>query len=469
MAAGEKGTRGFSRFFEETQEAEPTDNEQELRPVTLTTPRFETQKDEEGEKFGVEPYRLVVLGLYCLSAIIGATLVNSFSPIVKTIETAFGASTWDVFLLTNMYLYSGAILNFPLLFVVQKIGNKHSLTIGLVLMIIGTALKFLIKYSITWVIVAQAVSVIGYEFLHPIIGAINCFWFPASARVIVFAISNVAYSFGTLFGFLIPTLFVTENHISADSNRNEFYNLLIFFICAASLVLILHLIFFRETPKKPLSKASLISRSEFIPSVKALLTNRNFLFVLLGMSLLISVQFARYNNFFYLTRPFGFSQKEAGFLASIESWGEIFGLVVIMYVSTKVDRPKRILNWIPLGICLLFALTIGVYTFHNFNGSAVVAFTLGAFFNAFPPLCENYSVAVTFPVPENIAVGTIFTGGLWGALANGAIATSIRDTYGDDIFVWVIYPYFFALIIIAGIVFVFMKDINMREEHENHK
>jgi MFS family permease len=469
MTAMQKEFKGYARFFEETNEAEITDNSQVLRQVSLTTPKLESQAKEESEKFGVEPYRFVVLGLYGLSAIVGATLVNSFSPIVKTMESAFGASTWEIYLLTNMYLYSGAILNFPLLFLLQKIGNKNSLTIGLALMAIGTSLKLLMSYSIGWAIAGQAISVIGYEFLHPIIGAINCYWFPPTSRVIVFAFSNVAYSFGGLFGFLVPTLFVSDKNLSIESNRLEVYHLQIFFISVSFLVLIVHLIFFKEKPKIPLSQASLISRYDFFPSIKALLNNRNFLFVMLGMALLISVQFARYNNFFYLTRPFGFNQKEAGFLASIESWGEIFGLVVIMFASVKVERPKRILNWVPLGICLLFALTIGVYTFHSFLASAFVAFSLGAFFNAFPPLCENYSVAVTFPVPENIAVGTIFTGGLWGAWANGAIATSIRDAYGDEVFVWVIYPYFFALIIIAGIVFVFMKDVNLREEHEKGK
>jgi MFS family permease len=460
----------FARFFEENEDPNDIKNQAQLQTIALPNKELtlvnEPLQLEPEQTFGIEAYRWVILGLYCLSAVIGGCLICTFTPITKTMEVVFEASTWEIYALNNLYLYSGALLNFPLLILVQRWGGQVSLTFGYAFMLAGSVCKIFLYYHKGWALAGQILCVIGYEWLHPIIGGINCFWFPPSSRVTVFGIANIAYNLGNVFGFLIPTLFVGEDFLLKEKSKTEVFYLHLTLSLLVLAGFILQLIFYREKPKKPLSEASLVVRYDFLSSLKALIKNRNFILVSVGMALLISVQFARYNNFYYMVRPFGFGQREAGFLATIESWGEIFGLLLVSYIGDYHLRPKTMLNWIPLIILISFGGTVGVYTLQDFTSSAIIAFFMGIATNTFPPLCEHYTVSVTFPVHENITIGTIFTGGLWGAWAAGAIATSIRDNYGDETFIYVIYPYFALMILCALVAFNCMEDINTREKYE---
>jgi fucose permease len=417
-------------------------------------------------QFGEERYRFVIIGLYCLSASLGAAFICTFAPITKTMEKVFKATPFEIYILTNLYLLCGAVMNFPLQVIVQKIGRRPSLILGMFLMASGSLLKVFLNSHIIYAIVGQTLCCVGFEFLHSLIGPITCYWFAPKSRVIVFAVATVAYSFGNFLGYLVPTSFVTEDHPSVEENKREVQTLHIFFMILSFIVFILVVIFFKEEPDQPLNHASLVERYEIAESVKILAKNSNYILVCVGMACLLSVQYARANSYYYLTQPFGFSQSQASYLSSIESWGEMCGLILISLIGNRFFKPKSILNIMPIYIFVIFGITIGAYNTGNFIGTAVVTFLMGMSMNAFPPYCEHYTIGVTFPIHENITIGSLYSGGLWGAMLSGALSVTVRNNSSSQVFIWVIYPFFFGLILIALAAFNKMKDINLRENYE---
>ena len=417
-------------------------------------------------QFGEERYRFVIIGLYCMCASLGAAFICTFAPITKTMEKVFHATPWEIYILTNLYLLCGAVMNFPLQVVVQRIGRRPSLILGTFMMSVGALLKVFLNTHIIYAIVGQTFCCVGFEFLHSLIGPITCYWFAPKSRVIVFAVATVAYSFGNFLGYLVPTSFVTEDHYSVEENKREVQTLHTFFMILSLIVFILIVIFFKEEPDQPLSQASLVERYEIADSIRILAKNTNYILVCVGMACLLSVQFARANSYYYLTQPFGFNQSQASYLSSIESWGEICGLIIVSIVGNRFFKPKSILNLMPIYIFVIFGITIGAYNSGSFIATAIVTFLMGMSMNAFPPYCEHYTIGVTFPIHENITIGTLISGGLWGAMLSGALSATVRMYFSNQVFVWVIYPFFFLLIIIAFAAFNKMKDINLRENYE---
>ena len=114
----------------------------------------------------------------------------------------------------------------------------------------------------------------------------------------------------------------------------------------------------------------------------------------------------------------------------------------------------------------MFSGTIVAYSFEYFIATATITYLLGIGMNAFGPFCQNYCFGITFPIFENITVGTIFSGGLWGAILSGALSLSFRSNFTETSFVWATYPFFFILCMIALLAFNMMEDVNHRQKFE---
>lgn len=153
-------------------------------------------------------------------------------------------------------------------------------------------------------------------------------WFNESSRTSMTSLASMSNSMGTAFGMIFPTLFVTQAHgnptIEAQNREGVRMNLIIQAV-AATLIMLFSWIFVQNKPPMPPSASASTKREPFLASLKSLVTDVQFLKLMVCYGLMNAIFGNVATCIGELTVVYGFNASQRGIFGMLYLLGGVVG------------------------------------------------------------------------------------------------------------------------------------------------
>lgn len=174
---------------------------------------------------------------------------------------------------------------------------------------------------------------------------------------------------------------------------------------------LLVIVFFKDRPKTPPSASAEVKKDAFKPSVKALLSNKNVLMMMVIFGLIQGV-FNTYGTVIgEMVNAYHYTDSWAAVFGAVFIFGGLVGSAVFgIYVEIKRKYKRAVIM-----ICFfsIFA-SIGVlFSFINKIDwlTAIFCFLVGFFMIPIMAVGFEFGVEVTFPIGESMSTGLLMSAG----------------------------------------------------------
>jgi hypothetical protein len=205
---------------------------------------------EHDANFKMVGYRwvlLILFGLYLFSCALNMMYVQ---PVAKSMFNGFGASNSKVNLSITFYSIANVCNCFFSIYLVEKVGVRWSLTVALFLTAAGNGLNLLIKIDFLLITIGQFVAGLGLPIFFACQGEICNRWFNLKARPVIVALTSVFNPVGGMFGFLLPTFFISVSEDTpAEDIRSQTVTYTIFLMSLFSGFTLVNILLFRDSPE----------------------------------------------------------------------------------------------------------------------------------------------------------------------------------------------------------------------------
>ena len=145
--------------------------------------------------------------------------------------------------------------NFPSNYMIQKLGTKIPVCLGITCVIVGGWIKCLINYWFYWTIVGMFFVGIGLFLLLNCMVNISLDWFGPSERVMMTSFSNLISFGGIALGFFLPKIWIDNNEKDHEVSKDQIYNFLFYTAIMVSPG-ILAWVLYKNKPKTPPSTSA---------------------------------------------------------------------------------------------------------------------------------------------------------------------------------------------------------------------
>ncbi|KAJ8981716.1 hypothetical protein NQ317_003781 [Molorchus minor] len=247
----------------------------------------EAIKTEQGSEQEIKIYRIrwFILGLFVLYSASNSMAWLQFSIIADVVVKYYGVSTTWVDWTSIIYMALYIPFIFPGSYLLEKLGLRKSVIIGMVGTCVGSWIKVgAVHPDRFWLaFIGQTVIAFSQVFILSVPAKLAAVWFGPSQVSSACSIGVFGNQLGIAIGFLVPPLIV-KNSSTIEENTKEFYILFVTMSVFTTILLVLILMFFKTSPRSPPSFAAAQQESSaevhFITSLKNLVKNRNFMFLL---------------------------------------------------------------------------------------------------------------------------------------------------------------------------------------------
>ncbi|KAF5296867.1 hypothetical protein FQA39_LY12385 [Lamprigera yunnana] len=329
--------------------------------------------------------------------------------VVKYYNVSYEAANWT----TTIYL----LLYIPFVFLGNYVIEKYGLRIAVILSALGSCVGAWIKiFSVNphrfWVLLlGQSVVGISQVFLLPSPPLLASEWFGADEVSMASSIGVSGCQLGAAIGFILaPILVKTQNNLY--DTGIDLLNMAIATTISATFVFLLVLLFFKNEPPTPPSRAKMLCRSEkklTVGSVhlKKLFTNRSYIALLISYGVDVGVYYAistLLNQIIIQHMPdksedagrIGLVLVIAGIIGSV-GFGILLDRFKLYKVTTLIVQLCSL-----IAVCLLsFSLTHGITSVY------ISAVLLGVFMTSIIPIGLEVGVELTYPEPEGTSSGLL--------------------------------------------------------------
>ncbi|CUG93013.1 MFS transporter, putative, partial [Bodo saltans] len=286
-------------------------------------------------------------------------------------------------------------------------------------------------------IAAQCVLAVAQIFLLSAPPLVADEWFPPHQRAAATAIGSMANNVGIALGMLLAPLMVTQD---TSATSHDFVGFLVLQL-VLSAVPLLGIVFGMPSAPPPLLRgvtqpashenvSTIDAMRRVATTLLALLRHRDYRLLLVSFSISIGSIWAMSSLLAQVLQPFGVSNKTAGFMGA----GNLAaGAVVAVTVGRWIDKHRsykapllaaNFVNALALSImCLGMTLwfpdssssTATTSSSSTTTGAKAAIFALyviaGTAQNTVIPVCFEYAMEVTFPLPNSVPGGLLMAGG----------------------------------------------------------
>ncbi|XP_073958111.1 histamine transporter isoform X2 [Choristoneura fumiferana] len=311
-----------------------------------------------------------------------------------------------------IYMITYIPLIFPGSWLLDKTGLRVTTIIGSFGTCLGSWLKvFSVPQDMFWLgFLGQTVVAVSQVFILNVPPRLAAVWFGADQVSVACSIGVFGNQLGIALGFVLPPMLVrsqgTVEEIGAD------FQLMFYLVAGAtSLLFVFIVLFFKAAPQSPPSAAADLGASldsNFVHSIKKLLTNRNYNLLLLSYGLNVGVFYAISTllNQVVLTHYPG-ANEDAGRIGLMIVVAGMIGSVICGLVLDKTHKFKET----TLAVYAASVIGMIIFTFTLDCGYIGVvymsAIILGFFMNGYLPVGFEFASEITYPEPEGTTSGIL--------------------------------------------------------------
>ncbi|KAL5009481.1 hypothetical protein ScPMuIL_011786 [Solemya velum] len=420
-------------------EENPTSNHYQI----TSTPEIDVDIGKSNIDIEVYHRRWYVLALYSSLAMCQGGFWNTWGPIAKVSEDAFGWEDSTIALLINWGPITYIFSTFFFAWLTSEKGLRWACVVAMVLIAGGAGVRCISSTP------PVATGLIHFgQILNGLAGPVgmsvppvlSAKWFPPHQRTTATAIACVFNSLGVAISFVIgPYMVPEQNHDNSSSTnmtneswedvqfspflnqntstnrsdsisteRKDIMNLMYVEAGWAVFLLLLMLIYFPAMPPKPPSVTASIGRLNFKTGLKMLVKNGQFWLVGVTYFIPQGINQVWGSVLDINLKPHGISQNEAGWLGF---YAIIAGISSSFIIAWFADMFSKHIKWFILiamvpaaGFYLWFTL---IFTGVAPSNTASIYSSIilgGLFLQSLSPLYFEVTSEITFPVPEAISV-----------------------------------------------------------------
>ncbi|KAJ9601191.1 hypothetical protein L9F63_000659 [Diploptera punctata] len=381
--------------------------------------------------------RWLMLLIFVLCSTTNAMHWLQYSIIANIMMRYYNVSSLAINWTSMIYMACYIPFVFPASWILERKGLRVALLCGASMMTLGSWIKVLSASPDRFYLAFIGQILVGTAqiFILGVPARLAAVWFPArqvstACSLGVFAANEV----GVALGFLIPPIAVGNHEHLADISHDLlklYYGMAI----GPSVVLCLVIFFFQKQPPLP-PTVRRFEKGEvtltYGQSLKALMTNRNFLLLLVSYGINIGVFYVvstLLNQIVLKARPD--AEEDAGRIGLTSVFAGIVGSVTAGIVLDKTHKFKEctlVVYFMGLAgmIAFTFTLTLGHIWILYFAGAL-----LGFFMTGYLGVGYEFAAELTFPIPEGTSSGLLNASsevfGVLFTLCGG----ELLDYYGD--------------------------------------
>ncbi|KAI1294723.1 putative MFS-type transporter -like protein [Halotydeus destructor] len=397
----------------ENMDAERGKKSSEQRSLKAGQVRSSYGPSTTSERTEVTNKRFLILALFCIYSMVNAFQWIQYSIIANIITEYYDVTDYDVNWTSVIYM----VVYIPLIFPASWLLDKKGLRFSVILGAFGTCLGAWIKTASVspdrfWVtMIGQTVAAVSQLFVLNIPPRIAAVWFKTEEASRATSIGVFGNQIGIALGFIIPPNLVDKTSLQTISTGLS--TMFIGVAVSTTVILILIVVLFENAPKHPpsLAQASAIesqSDSSFASVLSSLLTNRNYLLMLLTYGLNVGVFYAISTDLNQMvTSRFKDSEESAGLMGLLLTVAGIFGSVICGYALDKTHLFKETTLFIYCFTLVGMIGFTGALRLSTLTPLYFVSFLLGFFMTGYLPIGFEFAAELSYPNPEGTSAGLL--------------------------------------------------------------
>ncbi|XP_013188527.1 uncharacterized MFS-type transporter C09D4.1 isoform X2 [Amyelois transitella] len=362
--------------------------------------------------YTVYPIRWVVLFIFVFYSASNSMQWIQYSIIQDAVVKYYDVSSNTVYWTSMIFMITYIPLIFPGSFLLDRVGLRITTIIGAFGTCAGAWLKvFSVPQDMFWLgFLGQTVVAVSQVFILNVPPRLAAVWFGADQVSSACSVGVFGNQLGVAVGFFLPPMLVraqgTIEEIGADFQ-------LMFYLVAGftSVLFVLILLFFKKAPPSPPSAAADLGSSldsNFLQSIKQLLTNRNYVLLLISYGLNVGVFYAISTLLNQVVlNHFPGANADAGRIGLVIVVAGMVGSVVSGMVLDKTHRFKET----TLAVYAASVVGMVIFTFTLDCGVIAVVYLssiiLGFFMTGYLPVGFEFASEVTYPEPEGTTSGIL--------------------------------------------------------------
>jgi MFS family permease len=410
--------------------------------------------------------RFLVLTIFSLLTCSNAIQWIMYAPVPEASKAAFSLNTSELNMLSSIYMIVFVAGFFLSCSVIERQSLRVSLLVGALLNLTGAVMKLTLAVAVpryAVLLAAQTVLAVSQVFLLSAPPLVADEWFPPNQRGGATAVGSMANNFGIALGMLVAPLMVTQGR---SATSTDFITFFVVQVVLAALPVV-GIILGMPAHSPTLSQSSQLEASQAaggdsgvaggagatqppLPSlvekeastklvmlrvartVLALLQHHDYRILLVSFSVSIGSIWAMSTLLAQILEPFGVSNTFAGLMGAFNLKG---GAIFAVGVGRWVDRYRKYklplllasmlnalaLSTMCLGLTWWFPSEARLASAHEGMGEEVslrakaLVFCLYVFAgtaqNTVIPVCFEYAMEATYPLPNSVPGALLMAGG----------------------------------------------------------
>ena len=396
------------------------------------------------DKLKVYSYRWVLLLIFMLGNVSLQILWISYATVTLEAATYYSVGEFEILFLSTIFMITYIPVSFIATWFINIFGIRMGVGLGALINGVFGFLRALAGPNYVLVLFFTVMISLSQPFFLNSVSLLSANWFPESERTKATGLSINSQLLGIALGMVLTPILVVAYS----------FEVMLFIYGLYSLIIgIVFVILARDKPPTPPSIKLLKEDDKVKGSLKLLLSNRMFWFLLI----IFFVGLGAFNMITtyieLIVAPRGLSSIEAGNLGGIMLLGGIIGAQMLSILADKLR--KRVLL---IRISLL--ITVASFFFLSFATTTILiyvsGFLLGFGLMSVGPVLVEYAVEITVPAPEASSNGLLMvTGSISGIIFIMGFERFTTPS-GDYLPALIVLSF---LSLIAFILSFFLKDI----------
>jgi len=396
------------------------------------------------DKLKVYSYRWVLLLIFMLGNVSLQILWISYATVTLEAATYYSVGEFEILFLSTIFMITYIPVSFIATWFINKFGIRMGVGLGALINGVFGFLRALAGPNYVLVLFFTVMISLSQPFFLNSVSLLSANWFPESERTKATGLSINSQLLGIALGMVLTPILVVAYS----------FEVMLFIYGLYSLIIgIVFVILARDKPPTPPSIKLLKEDDKVKGSLKLLLSNRMFWFLLI----IFFVGLGAFNMITtyieLIVAPRGLSSIEAGNLGGIMLLGGIIGAQVLSILADKLR--KRVLL-----IRISLVITVASFFLLSFATTTILiyvsGFLLGFGLMSVGPVLVEYAVEITVPAPEASSNGLLMVTGSISGIIFIMGFEKFTTPSGDYL------PALIVLSILSLIAFIlsfFLKDI----------